>query len=1249
MYSYPPEYLLHPVPVLALYGLTATDEAKLVDIDIPFDDSVETTNLPAIRSTLVNSLLHTFTNKTDYTLYEASGYLSSNQASPPFRVITVSKDYALPQRSPPSAPNLPPPHSNLSPLSQDSPLYPDGIMTPLWIKKHLYLPSVVVGFYDLWDWSSEPEGASRPHHEVGPLSSQVLIDPIEREHDMNLATEINTRRKYFQDKGIKFAVVIILKQRNSDTAVEERLLSIRKQCGLDARSSFFTIAPGPSSEIQEFINGLYRTLYEPALHFYNNRLKKIRKKKSKLPSPSTMPRPAIDLSSTEPQPLSIIGWILRYDFKAAFFQEMKQEIDGALKSYEAAYGSICELLSPASSQNIEHVNLTAHGNRWKEARSLADCINIKICKFHLYLNDPLAAVAQLNGHLHMFQSYSSIWDMDEHTFEYWAWLSKQYRIFGDVVDAAVHAGYKIPFPTSYLTSSSLGTPGSPLMGNTTNRNIDSGGCNPGVILQHPGFYYHLAAMCCAERRRRFLEMERSEQSNSTSLLQSEKLVDHSSLTIELLTKSYEQFKRYRNGRMTLYLAAEIAGTYYEIGKFDMAIKFFERIGKTYRKEKWHMVLTSILRWSLRCAKELGSWEKAIESLVELMSDDLPMTENKRHDIQKELLDILTVHPTANSEKHPPLIIHMDQINAFVTCQVQIKQQTNFVGTPVDYQITLKTDKISPLKPFRFNAIRILFNNPQYNVILRDNALDDDDPKPVDLIKFSESLSKITEAGEYENWFTAEADLRVFKNQTKVLHGCVVPRECGELKVLGVYLDIITSHWQVELKYDLDKIAKEHTTTRRKWLELSTDNKPVFKIPDGLSHLSTANILQKPPSIDLKFEHTAPALLDELFQLNVTMTSSETEPIEAILCAEIKNSEAIVIDDYIKFTTEEEETEENSSIKEMNVGLINPGESITKAIYLHSGIVTGSRLVNVTIKYNTVGRDIAQYVEKSESLRIPFVAPFDVNFELCAQAEKLAKMSAPDLKKSERWLMVAFIRCFSTWDLDIKHLTIEEDKTFSHPYTSLSLISKIDDFDDQTWKPGHVYNANYLFQLSSTDITEEQTPVPTGTIIVKWKRSELKDDKYHTSIIRLPSIQFQPQGLVIRADIPSEIYLGEPFTLSYTVYNPTKHLADYTGSVELSEAFVFSGYKQLKGRVLPFSSVDYQFTCYPLQAGKVKLPRLKVLASQQQSGEKEVPMEMVGGGISAMLDNNLQQKQTNDHLDPSTSQHLFAFVNAKRKL
>lgn len=191
-------------------------------------------------------------------------------------------------------------------------------------------------------------------------------------------------------------------------------------------------------------------------------------------------------------------------------------------------------------------------------------------------------------------------------------------------------------------------------------------------------------------------------------------------------------------------------------------------------------------------------------------------------------------------------------------------------------------------------------------------------------------------------------------------------------------------------------------------------------------------MQKPPSLDLKFDHAAPALLDELFKLDITMTSSETETVEAVLVAEIKNSEGIVNDDYITFTIDEEK-EAHAALKETNVGQIEPGKSTTKSVYLHGGNVTGSRLITITVKYSIVGKDASQNVEKADSLRIPFIAPFDANFELCAQSEKLKKSISPELEKSERWLLVAALRCFSAWDLDIKHVQLEKDEVNSQIY------------------------------------------------------------------------------------------------------------------------------------------------------------------------------------------------------------------------
>lgn len=126
------------------------------------------------------------------------------------------------------------------------------------------------------------------------------------------------------------------------------------------------------------------------------------------------------------------------------------------------------------------------------------------------------------------------------------------------------------------------------------------------------------------------------------------------------------------------------------------------------------------------------------------------------------------------------------------------------------------------------------------------------------------------------------------------------------------------------------------------------------------------------------------------------------------------------------------------------------------------------------------------------------------------------------------------------------------------------------------------------------------------------------------------------------EVPDEIYVGEPFTLHYTVHNPTVHLAEYTASVELSDAFAFSGLKLVKGRVLPLSRATYHYTCYPLLAGKVKLPRLKVIA-KQQGMEKEIPVELLG---SSEDEQQLQQRPEQGG-GPEQWPPLMTFVNARR--
>ena len=111
----------------------------------------------------------------------------------------------------------------------------------------------------------------------------------------------------------------------------------------------------------------------------------------------------------------------------------------------------------------------------------------------------------------------------------------------------------------------------------------------------------------------------------------------------MYTRSYELFKQrvpggtsqHNQGRLILYIALLIAQTYYESEQFDMAIKcvpwidtfkghspmksrFFERIAKTYRKERWDMVLQPLLSIWYSCAQQTGNMELSVQLLLEML-------------------------------------------------------------------------------------------------------------------------------------------------------------------------------------------------------------------------------------------------------------------------------------------------------------------------------------------------------------------------------------------------------------------------------------------------------------------------------------------------------------------------------------------------------------------------------------------------------------------------------------------------------
>ena len=90
-------------------------------------------------------------------------------------------------------------HSPLSPLTPSSPLHPDGLIAPIWIRKHTTLvPSVFVVFRRIYE--SPP---------LQPGQDEREREAEEKRRDTELAGEIALRKKSTNERNIKLTAVLM--------------------------------------------------------------------------------------------------------------------------------------------------------------------------------------------------------------------------------------------------------------------------------------------------------------------------------------------------------------------------------------------------------------------------------------------------------------------------------------------------------------------------------------------------------------------------------------------------------------------------------------------------------------------------------------------------------------------------------------------------------------------------------------------------------------------------------------------------------------------------------------------------------------------------------------------------------------------------------------------------------------------------------------------------------------------------------
>ncbi|KAJ7209783.1 Gryzun, putative trafficking through golgi-domain-containing protein [Mycena pura] len=1210
MNSYPPELLAQLAPVMFVAGL-ATPQAPALAAQSP-----TTPTTPRSQQDPFNLLA---ARLKEALLAQRKVGIWQPEKTKTFQIIPVDLAVRFPPRKlvPHDDPQYSAAHSPLSPLTQSSPLHPDGLIAPIWIRKHTTLvPSVFVMFQRIYEYP--------PHTPQSPLEPS---DPDrerereleERKRDSELAAEVALRKKSTNERNIKLTVVLMASRRLlDDPTLDNRLTYIRRQSGLDSRAALFVLSPVSQAELTEFVKSLQQALYDPALEYYTAHSKRVRRKRnrhSQAVSSYLTPHTPLGTAGLA-RPLRPEGWTVRYEYKMACFAEFRGEDDIALKHYQDAYAMLLIMFGSAAI-------LPPRTKRWAEAKVLADCINIKVTKLYLYNNEHALALSHHNTHIRKFGDFSRGWSIGEETFEFWSWVARQHRVLAELLEHGTQSKLVIPNhrpvnPALVVSQqSSVTVPTSTLEVDA----MRTMGINPSHALQHPGYYYYMAAKCTEARRERFLAALETENSpsNPSAGFVNEKKVDHLTLILELYTKAYELFKKYaptnaqnpnQGSRLTLWIAYRIGQTYYESGKFEMAVRFFERIAKSYRREKWILLLRPLLVTWYACAQRLGDVELSIRLLVEMLGYGGVEESDDPSTLQEDLLAVLKSSVPSSPDPEPMVIELPESKPIFGSSSVFWSSEVK-VGEPAAFQLSLTAPTITTIASLPFSSIEIHISDGLPPIIVQHEA----QLAPTDVQRIE--LGQISCSGAHNS---PVANLRWEHGASIIFTGTLSSDVPASFKIAKVILTLAEGPWAIQIPFDPSSRRGSPRPPAR-WLS-SID--PLRFIPINREDYTSVTIRNRPHNVLMLLSHKAPAYLNEDYPILIEVTNADDRELEVTADVLLQPTEIDGAENVIALDGERS----SSLIKGVSLGLLKPGVSIVKTLYLVSSGGAGDRMVDISIRSTAVvdvppeSPELQDMTETLQTLVVPTSEAIKVNFNVVYRWPLAARAGTADLRTYEHdfWddsdggqaVITAQMECVGPWSLEVESVKLVRQDNEHARVLEASIDTDGDIPSD--YLPGDEFHdaCRVSMDLGEDLGLAEEGILGPGRYEVNWRRISGTGDRgpLSTSAFPLPRLRPPIDGVIALLDVPSTANLHVPISLTITIRNrhPSRS-ANITMQLEpdASDGFVVAGLRS--GRIpilLPGGEEKVTWRLVPIECGQVKLPSIKIMDKRRAIASQREP-------------------------------------------
>ncbi|CAL0330809.1 unnamed protein product [Lupinus luteus] len=1030
-------------------------------------------------------------------------------------------------------------------------------------------------------------------------------------------------RNVIRGRNIKLVVVIVNTNAHEEV-IDDRMIALRKRAEIDAKY-VITLNPNDNSELKQSLNSLANAFSELASIYYREEGRGIKQR-------------------IEKKSVSSVELIVRYCFKVAVYAEFRSDWAEALKFYEEAYHTLREIIGVTT--RLPPVQ------RLVEIKSISEQLHFKILTLLLHSGKVTEAVTWFRQHKNV---YRKLVGAPEATFIHWEWMSRQYLVFGELLE------------TSAITTQSF----LPVISSTKPLSDWE---------YYPAFYYQLAAHYLSEKRSA-LELAISMSETSTEidsgadsvvpsvyvgqfarLIEQGDNVDMLPITdeeytrfavsegrrfrdsleiIALQKKAYESYSSMKIDRMSSYCGFQMAKEYFIEGDIDNAKQVFDGIASLYRKEGWVTLLWDVLGYLRECSRKNGVVKDFVEYSLEMAA--LPITSDigvqrdtgpagpanllQRETIHKEVFNLVTDAAGLATNEHlsnlkftggESLQLEVDLVSPLrlvMLASVAFHEPAIKPGTSTLITVSLLSHLPITIE---IDQLEIQFNQSDCNFFIA-NA---QKPRSIEVSDVQQHRVETVPSISLESnkWLRLTYDIK--------------SDQSGKLDCLAV----------------LAKIGPHFTICCRAQNPASLESLPLWTLEGSvpsvplkdpvlvLSGQKSIQVEQQDPGVDLHLDASGPALVGEIFLVPVTVVSKGHDVYSGELkinLVDVKGGVLFSPKDSERYSTDSHhvellgisapEGEDDSQLDPDKIKKIQQSFGLISIPFLKNGDSWSCKLeikwhrpkpimLYVSLGY-TPYRDESntQMIHVHKNLQIEghtaivlnhyYLMPFRRDpLLLSRNKQALESDQSESLPLNQKTVLVVSAKNCTELPLRLKSISIEVEgddveRTCSIQHTNAELS-----------EPALVVPGKEFKKVFSVSSDMNISKLKLGTVILRWRRDLRVEDKSASATAlswvvtkqKLPDMNVELPPLIVSLECPPYAILGDPFTYYIRILNQTQLLQEIKYSLADSQSFVLSGYHNDTIHVLPKSEHILSYKLVPLASGIQQLPKFSMTSVRYSS-------------------------------------------------